>query len=235
MPEPQPAARLLYAEDDVNLGFITCDLLTGRGYHVTHCPDGAAALAAFDQGMFDLCLLDVMLPGADGFAVAQHIRRRNAHVPILFLSAKSLKEDRIAGLQTGADDYITKPFSFEELVLRIEVFLKRRTVGGPARPAEVRLGQYRFNADNLTLTGPAGAAVLTQKEAQLLALFSQRPGQVLRREDILQTLWGSDDYFLGRSLDVFISRLRKHLRHDPALQLRNVPRVGFVLNVAAAP
>lgn len=235
-PEP-PAPRLLYVEDDANLRFVTADNLAERGYAVTGCADAAAGLAAFQTQPFDLCLLDVMLPGPlDGFGLAQRIRAGNAQVPILFLSAKALKEDRVAGLRLGADDYITKPFSLEELDLRIRVFLRRR--GGPAAGAPagpVPLGCYWFSLPNLTLRGPAGAVQLTHKEAQLLALFAQHPNQVLRRGDILRQLWGDDDYFLGRSLDVFVSRLRKHLRHDPGLALRNVPRVGFCLQVAAAP
>ncbi|GAA4360815.1 response regulator transcription factor [Hymenobacter saemangeumensis] len=230
---PPRLARILYAEDDANLGFVTRDNLERRGYQLTHCLDGAEALAAFQGGEFDLCLLDVMLPGLDGFALARRIRELNAQVPILFLSARALGEDRITGLRTGADDYITKPFSLEELVLRMEVFLKRATVTAPASPAAHRLGSYTFNAANLTLSHASGSVRLTQKEGQLLTLFAQRPGQLLRREDILRQLWGTDDYFMGRSLDVFISRLRKHLRHDARLQLRNVNRVGFVLEVGA--
>ncbi|MGI4875342.1 MAG: response regulator transcription factor [Janthinobacterium lividum] len=219
-------ARILYAEDDANLGFVTRDNLERRGYHLTHCTDGAAALALFRQQPFDLCLLDVMLPGLDGLSLARAIRELNPQVPILFLSARALGDDRIAGLRTGADDYITKPFSLEEVVLRMEVFLKRTT-------ASPTLGTYRFDLPNLTLTHPSGNTRLTQKEGQLLALFVQHPGQLLRREDILRQLWGSDDYFLGRSLDVFVSRLRKHLRHDARVQLRNVNRVGFVLEISA--
>jgi DNA-binding response OmpR family regulator len=228
-PEASPA-RILYAEDDPNLGFVTRDNLERRGYHLTHCADGAVALATFEQQPFDLCLLDVMLPGLDGLALARRIRALSPQVPILFLSARALGEDRITGLRTGADDYITKPFSLEELVLRMEVFLKRTAGPAPLPPA---LGSFAFDLPNLTLRHAAGTTRLTQKEGQLLNLFVQRPGQLLRREEILRQLWGDDDYFLGRSLDVFISRLRKHLRHDARVQLRNVNRVGFVLEVSA--
>ena len=231
-PTPKAPARILYAEDDPNLGFVTRDNLERRGYFLTHCPDGAEALAAFRREPFDLCLLDVMLPGLDGLALAHCIRKLNPHVPILFLSARALGEDRIAGLRTGADDYITKPFSLEELVLRMEVFLKRAAGPPPAAaPPTGTLGSFAFDPHNLTLRHAAGTARLTQKEGQLLALFAQRPGQLLKREDILRQLWGDDDYFMGRSLDVFISRLRKHLRPDARVQLRNVNRVGFVLEV----
>jgi DNA-binding response OmpR family regulator len=226
------AARILYAEDDPNLGFVTRDNLERRGYQLTHCVDGAEALAAFRRQPFDLCLLDVMLPGLDGFALARCIRELNPQVPILFLSARALGEDRITGLRTGADDYITKPFSLEELTLRMEVFLKRAAGPLPAASPAPALGSYTFDPANLTLSHAAGTVRLTQKEGQLLALFARHPGQLLKREEILRQLWGDDDYFLGRSLDVFISRLRKHLRHDARLQLRNVNRVGFVLEVS---
>jgi DNA-binding response OmpR family regulator len=236
LPSPSPSAgrapaRILYAEDDPNLGFVTRDNLERRGYHLTHCADGAEALAAFRREAFDLCLLDVMLPGLDGFALARCIRELNPQVPILFLSARALGEDRITGLRTGADDYITKPFSLEELVLRMEVFLKRAAGAAPAASPASALGSYAFDPGNLTLSHASGSVRLTQKEGQLLALFARCPGQLLKREEILRQLWGHDDYFMGRSLDVFISRLRKHLRHDARVQLRNVNRVGFVLEV----
>jgi len=236
MPFARPQPHILYVEDDANLSFVTLDNLELRGYRVTHCADGAAAVTTFtaQPTAFDLCLLDVMLPQLDGFGLARHIRARNPHVPILFLSAKSLNEDRIIGFQTGADDYITKPFSMEELVLRIEVFLRRRAVEAPARPVH-RLGSYQFYPHDFRLLGPEGETRLTQKEGQLLAFFAQHLNQVLRREDILQALWGDDDYFLGRSLDVFVSRLRKYLHHDPALQLQTIHRVGFILRTEIEP
>jgi len=227
--------RVLYAEDDVNLSFVTRDNLEMRGYQLTCCADGEAALAAFASASpdapFDLCILDVMLPKVDGFTIARRIRAHDPHVPILFLSAKSMKEDRITGLKTGADDYITKPFSIEELALRMEVFLKRKHVLNLPQAGSFQLGSYTFHFDNLRLVGPTEAINLTLKEAQLLQLFCQRPNQVIKREDILQALWGEDDYFMGRSLDVFVSRLRKYLRHDDTLALENVHRVGFVMRM----
>ena len=229
MESPRP--RILYVEDDENLGFVTRDNLEMQGYQVTHCSDGNAAVVTFENQAFELCLLDVMLPKLDGFALARHIRERNPHVPILFLSAKSLKEDRIAGFRTGADDYITKPFSIEELVLRIEVFLKRNQVGSPPDPHRYALSQYDFDFTNLLLTSPAEQFRLTLKEGQLLRLFCLHPNQLLKREEILKALWGDDDYFTGRSLDVFVSRLRKYLRHDPRVGIENVHRVGFVMRV----
>ncbi len=223
--------RILYVEDDENLSFVTRDNLEMYGYQLTHCPDGAAALALFQPDSFDLCILDVMLPKLDGFAVARSIREQDPHIPIIFLSAKSMKEDRITGLKTGADDYITKPFSIEELVLRMEVFLKRNRVQAHQSKRTFQLGRYEFNFENLLLACPFEQSNLTLKEGQLLQLFSRHLNQLLKREEILKTLWGDDDYFMGRSLDVFVSRLRKYLRHDDNIRLENVHRVGFVMRV----
>lgn len=222
-------ASILLVEDDVNLGFVVKDNLQVNGFAVELCDDGEKGWHTFTQNAFDICVLDVMLPKKDGFELAREIRQRNELIPILFLTAKSLKEDRIAGFKTGADDYLTKPFSIEELALRIEVFLKRSRYL-PASDPRTAIGHYFFDHANLLLKSRSGNLTLTQKEADLLQLFCLHQGRVLRREDILLRIWGDDDYFLGRSLDVFISRLRKHLRHDPTVQLRNVPRVGFVLD-----
>lgn len=232
-----PAAQILYVEDDLNLGFVTKDNLEMHGYQLCHCTDGQAAWQAFARGHFDLCIIDVMLPGLDGFALAKRIREANHQVPIIFLTSKAQKEDRIAGLKIGGDDYLTKPFSIEELVLKIEVFLKRRKVEGQAAPRPeaqtvYRLGPYTFRYANLMLEQEGGPPQpLTQREAELLAFFCRQQGQVLRREEILNAIWGNDDYFNGRSLDVFISRLRKYLRNAPNIQLENIHRVGFRLNV----
>jgi DNA-binding response OmpR family regulator len=228
-------ANLLYVEDDESLSFVTRDNLELSDFAVTHCPDGPAALeliqgANFD---FDLCLQDVMLPGIDGFELARCIREKNQDVPILFLTAKSLKEDRLQGLRLGADDYITKPFSIEELILKIEVFLRRNRVR-PATPAfdPRRIGDYIFEIDKLQLqhkTEPARR--LTRREAELLQYLSTRRDQVSERGDILEKIWGENDYFLGRSLDVFISRLRKYLREDSRIKIENIHGVGFSLTV----
>lgn len=224
-------AHLLYVEDDASLGFVTRDNLEIQGYTVTHCFDGMSALDAAKIGHFDLCVLDVMLPEMDGFTLAQEIRRFNADIPIIFLTAKSLKEDKIKGLRIGADDYITKPFSIEELILKIEVFLRRRHIAVPAPVAHYRLGCYEFDYPNLLLTCNGQAETLTQREADLLKFFLDQPNQVVKRSDILEKLWGEDDYFLGRSLDVFISRLRKYLRHDESLKIENIHGVGFRFKV----
>ncbi|MDX1478133.1 MAG: response regulator transcription factor [Saprospiraceae bacterium] len=224
-------ARILYVEDDETLSYITKDHLELKGYEVVHFAKGKEALEAFKEHEFDLCILDVMLPEMDGFALAREIRKRDVQVPILFLTAKSLKEDRIEGLQLGADDYITKPFSMEELLLRIQVFLRRRNITDLSGEAIYTLGKFRFDYDNLTLTANGEDHTLTQREADLLKLFAEHPRRVLKRSDILLQIWGEDDYFLGRSLDVFVSRLRKYLKSDDKVTIENVHGVGFRFKV----
>ncbi|MEM9847292.1 MAG: response regulator transcription factor [Bacteroidota bacterium] len=220
-------AHLLYVEDDETLGFVTKDNLEIEGYQVTHCSDGKTALATVKSHDFDLCILDVMLPGIDGFEVAKNIRKKNQEVPILFLTAKSLKEDRIHGLKIGGDDYITKPFSIEELILKIEIFLRRKKITTSDEQEVFQLGDYEFDYDNLALSIANVEKRLTQREADLLKYLSEHKNRVLKRSEILTSIWGEDDYFLGRSLDVFISRLRKYLNQDNRLKIENVHGVGF--------
>ncbi len=220
-------AHLLYVEDDESLSFVTRDNLELQGYQVTYCKDGGQAMQAILNDRFDLCILDVMLPEVDGFTLAKEIRRMDTHVPILFLTAKSLKEDKIAGLKLGADDYITKPFSIEELILRIEVFLRRSGARQPLPSANLQIGRYEFDYPNLSLSCEGETYRLTQKEADLLKFLSENRNQVVKRSMILEQLWGEDDYFLGRSLDVFISRLRKYLRRDESIKIENIHSVGF--------
>ncbi len=224
-------AHLLYVEDDESLSFVTRDNLELKGYRITHCADGRQALDLIGKESFDLCILDVMLPEVDGFTIAKEIRKFNTEVPIIFLTAKSLKEDKIYGLRLGADDYLTKPFSIEELILKVEVFL-RRSKFVPAPASQVyRLGMFEFHYKNLTLSAADEERSLTQKEADLLRYFIENSNEVLKRNTILKSLWGDDDYFLGRSLDVFISRLRKYLKPDESLAIENIHGVGFRLKV----
>lgn len=225
--------RLLYVEDDESLRFVTQDNLEIAGYTVIGIADGAEAKKQINEGLeFDIAILDVMLPGVDGFAVAEAIRERDAEVPVLFLSAKSLKEDRLRGLRIGADDYLTKPFNIEELVLKVDIFLRRRHLA-ERPPEELTVGRFSVDMANLELTDNIEKGEprrLTQRELDLLALFARSPNRVLKRSDILIKIWGSDDYFLGRSMDVFISRLRKYLRADERVTIENVHGVGFRLN-----
>ena len=222
--------RILYAEDDPTLRFITKENLERKGYLVLECEDGKQGLECFKTQSPDLCILDVMMPGVDGFTLARRIRERDQNIPILFVTAKTMKEDRIEGLILGADDYIVKPFSVEELILKIEVFLRRSghstdTVSGNA----LAIGKLKLDIENLVLISPSGDQVLTHREAELLSFFIRNKNKLLSREFILESLWGENDYFLGRSLDVFISKLRKYLKADQSLRIENRHGIGFVL------
>lgn len=222
-------AHLFYVEDDESLSFVTRDNLEIAGYLVSHVSDGQEALDILKSGKkFDLYILDVMLPNIDGFTLAQEIRKRDEQTAIIFLSAKSMKQDRIHGLTLGADDYITKPFSIEELILKVEIFLRRTKYANLMRlSTPVKVGTYDFDHKNLDLALNGINETLTQREADLLKLLYENRNQVIRRSYILETLWGKDDYFLGRSLDVFVSRLRKFLCEDPNLKIENIHGVGF--------
>ncbi len=222
-------ATILLVEDDANLGFVVQDALKRKGYAVHLCRDGKEGLKYFNEHRYDLCVLDVMLPQKDGFSLAQDIRLTNAQVPIIFLTAKSQTDDRIAGFKAGGDDYLTKPFSHEELLLRIEAILRRTQDGDTPTPARdvFEIGSFTFDHRNLSLKHPDGDRKLTRKEADVLRLLCMHRDQVLPRELVLNMIWGDDTYFLGRSLDVFISRLRKYLRPEPRIHINNVHGVGF--------
>ncbi|MFM2393253.1 MAG: hypothetical protein RLZZ546_1235 [Bacteroidota bacterium] len=221
-------AKILYVEDDETLSFVTSDNLSLNGYEVIHCLDGETAIESFVKGSFDLCLLDVMLPKKDGFTLAAEIRKKNPEIPIIFLTAKSMKEDRIAGLKIGADDYITKPFSIEELILKIEIFLKRKFIN-MKQADKYTIGKLMFDYKNLSIIHGEAEKTLTQREADLLKLLIENKNNVIKREEILERVWGQNDYFLGRSMDVFISRLRKYLSDDEQLKIDNIHGVGFKL------
>ncbi|MEP2773006.1 MAG: response regulator transcription factor [Fulvivirga sp.] len=223
--------NILLAEDDPALGVVIKDNLQQNGYTVDLANDGNKAIDLFKSKTFDICLLDVMLPKKDGFAVAQSIRSHNQNVPILFLTAKSMEEDRITGFQSGGDDYITKPFSMKELTLRIEVFLKRSSSNNELLNKSYRIGSFHFDYQNLTLSNNDNTFQLTAKEALVLKYLCSNQGKVVKRNDILEAIWGTDDYFLGRSMDVFISRLRKYLKSDSSINIKNIHGVGFMLEI----
>jgi len=222
--------HILYVEDDETLSFVTKDNLELNEFKVTHAKDGKEAVQLFKKGTFDLCLVDVMLPELDGYSVAEEIRSRHSEIPIIFLTAKSLKEDKIHGLKIGADDYITKPFSIEELILKIKIFLKRKYVIGSQELPILKIGQYTLDHDNLRLSINDSSVQMTKKEADLLKLLITNKNKIVERSTILERLWGENDYFMGRSMDVFISRLRKYLKEDTAITLENIHGVGFRLN-----
>jgi DNA-binding response OmpR family regulator len=221
---------LLYVEDDVNLGFVTKDNLELAQFRVVHCTTGLDAWRCFEQHPFDLCILDVMLPQTDGFTLARQIRQIDDKIPLLFLSALADKDDRLQGLRLGADDYMTKPFSIEELILKINVFLRRsKPPVSTHTESEQSIGSYQFKFQNLTLEKDGHLQTLTHREAEVLHYLIARPNTLIRRDEILKAIWGDNDYFMGRSLDVFISRLRKRLGADSSIRIENLHGIGFRL------
>jgi len=227
---------ILLAEDDPNLSVLLKDFLTIVGYEVILGHDGRMALEQFSSDV-DLCVLDVMMPNKDGFTLAGEIKERNPEVPIIFLTAKTLQEDRLKGFKTGCDDYLTKPFSTEELHLRIQAILRRcerqRNMTAVLQESEViALGAYSFDHRNMQLRyGDETPVTLTRKESDLLHFLALNKNQLITREFVLKNVWGSDDYFIGRSMDVFITKLRKRLKRDEYLSITNVHGVGFRFEV----
>ncbi len=224
-------STILLVEDDMNLGFVIQDSLKMSGYKVVLATDGKQGLVKFNEGNFDLCILDVMLPQKDGFALAEDIRKVNAAVPIVFLTAKSMTEDRIRGFKAGADDYLTKPFSTEELLLRLEAILKRSKGTTITNKDKFSIGKFTFDYPNYLLSAPGEEQKLTKKEAEILKLLCAQMGDVIPRELVLNMIWGDDNYFNGRSLDVFLTKIRKYLKSDARVSIVNVHGVGFKLQV----
>jgi len=224
-------AKVLLAEDDLSLSFVIKDGLLDAGFEVTHCTDGEAAWQKFQKKDFDICLLDINMPVRDGFSLAKKIRQLSDVVPVIFLTAKSLEEDKIKGFQTGADDYITKPFSMKELIMRMDVFLRRTKKLQSDAAEEYQLGSLRFAYNELKIYSDATTTSLTQREADLLKFFVLHINKILKREELLLNVWGKDDYFLGRSMDVFITKLRKYLKPDPHVALETIHGVGFRLQI----
>jgi DNA-binding response OmpR family regulator len=222
--------RILLAEDDTALSFVIKDNLTEAGYDVTTSADGEAAWTEYQKKQFDLCLLDVNMPLRDGFSLAKKIRQQSDLIPILFITAKSLEEDKLKGFATGADDYITKPFNMQELIMRMEVFLRRTRPLQSDVKHDIQLGKLTFVYNELKLYDGETVISLTQKEADLLKFLAIHRNKILKREEVLRHVWGKDDYFLGRSMDVFITKLRKHFRADPSINIETIHGVGFRLN-----
>ena len=221
--------KILLCEDDENLGMLLREYLLAKGFVAELCADGEAGFKAFLKTKFDICVLDVMMPKKDGFTLAQEIRSANTDVPIIFLTAKTLKEDILEGFKLGADDYITKPFSMEELVFRIEAIL-RRTKGKKSRESTVyRLGQFTFDTQKQLLQIGEKQTKLTTKENELLALLCSHSNEILQRDFALKTIWIDDNYFNARSMDVYITKLRKHLKDDPQIEIINIHGKGYKL------
>lgn len=223
---------LLLVEDDPNLGMVLQEYLEIKGFEVVHCADGESALQTALQRPFTLGIFDIMLPRKDGFTLAREIREADQQLPIIFLTARGRVEDRIEGFQAGGDDYLTKPFSMEELMLRINAILKRMKSAAEAPRKETdlfQLGALSFDFKHRILTGPEGPQSLTTREAELLRLLAQNQGTVVRRDVALKMIWGDDSYYNARSMDVFISKLRKYLAPDERIRLMNVHGVGYKL------
>lgn len=224
--------KILLVEDDTSLGFIISDQLKSDGYDVTLCTDGAEGFQRFNQDTFHMCIFDVMMPKKDGFTLAKEVRSMNPDIPILFLTAKSNDEDKVEGFKSGGDDYLTKPFNVEELQLRVAALLRRVNIQTEPKEQDVyQLGDYTFDTVNYELKHENFEKVLTKKEAQILKILCKFLNQVVAREVVLNAVWGQDDYFVGRSLDVFITKLRKYLKEDERIQITNVHGIGFKLEV----
>lgn len=220
---------ILLCEDDENLGMLLREYLQAKGYRAELCADGDAGYKAFLKGKFDICVLDVMMPVKDGFTLAQEIRAANSDVPIIFLTAKTLKEDILEGFKIGADDYITKPFSMEELVFRIEAVL-RRVCGKKSKENTIyKIGRFQFDTQKQLLTIDGQQTKLTTKESELLSLLCAHANEILQRDFALKTIWIDDNYFNARSMDVYITKLRKHLKADDSIEIINIHGKGYKL------
>ena len=222
--------RILLCEDDENLGMLLREYLQAKGYDTELCPDGEAGYKSFLKNKYDLCVLDVMMPKKDGFTLAQEIRAANSEIPIIFLTAKTLKEDILEGFKIGADDYLTKPFSMEELTFRIEAIL-RRVKGKKNKESSIyKLGRFVFDTQKQLLTFDGEKQTkLTTKESELLGLLCAHANEILQRDFALNTIWIDDNYFNARSMDVYITKLRKHLKDDDSIEIINIHGKGYKL------
>jgi DNA-binding response OmpR family regulator len=223
--------KILLAEDDLNLGVLLVDYLESEGFDVKLCKDGELALRAFTNANYQLCLFDIMLPKMDGFQLLKEIKKINSSIPVIFITAKSLKEDKLLGYELGADDYITKPFDEEELLWKIKAIIRRFPNANLIDNGKIQIGKYSLDMKNQCLLLDGSNKRITQKECEVLEYLSRHKNTIVKREDILKDLWGENDYFLGRSLDVFITKIRKYLKDDEAIQIENVFAVGFILNI----
>jgi DNA-binding response OmpR family regulator len=223
--------RILLCEDEESLGMLVREYLQAKGYDAELFLDGEAGLQAFQTGSYDMCLLDVMMPKMDGFMLAREIRAISPDVPIIFLTAKNLKDDILEGFKLGADDYLTKPFSMDELVYRMEAILRRVKGKGQAKVSRYILGKIVFDTQRQSLIIGDKQTKLTTKESELLSLLCANVNQVLHRDVALKAIWTVDNYFNARSMDVYITKLRKHLREEPSVEITNVHGKGYRLIV----
>lgn len=221
--------KILLCEDDENLGMLLNEYLQTKGFETELCLDGEAGYKAFTNNSYDFCILDIMMPKKDGFSLAQDIRKLNSNVPILFLTAKTSKEDVLEGFKIGGDDYVTKPFSMEELLYRIEAILRRICVKKSRITNEYKLGKFTFDTQKQLLIIDGKVTKLTTKECELLTLLAQNANNILERNYALKTIWVEDNYFNARSMDVYITKLRKLLKDDPNVEIINIHGKGYKL------
>ncbi|MCL4141564.1 UNVERIFIED_CONTAM: hypothetical protein GTU68_044555 [Idotea baltica] len=228
---PTEIHKVLLVEDDANLGALLKEYLDFKGFNVTYCSDGELGLEAFNKDVFSICILDVMMPKMDGFTLAKNIRSKDKDTPILFLTAKSMKEDKIEGFKIGADDYMTKPFSMEELQLRMDAILRRIHKSKPANNGEpFQIGDFSFDYNQQILTTSGGEEKhLTTKECALLKMLCESMNDVMLRENALKAIWNEDSYFTARSMDVYITKLRKYLKSDTRIEIKNIHGKGYKL------
>ncbi len=225
--------KILLVEDDINLGFLLVDLLESNHYEVKLYRDGETGYKGFCASHFDFCILDIMLPRLDGFTLLERIKESDRSIPVIILSARSLKEDKIRGFRLGVDDYLTKPFDEEELLYRIKAILNRANGNHGARQVNpVKLGEYEFDQNNQTLRFGSRCQRLTLKESNILGILSDSINNLIKREEIMINVWGESDYYIGRSLDVFISKLRSYLKDDPNIRIITIPTVGYILEIS---
>ncbi len=223
--------KVLLVEDDQNLGFLMTEFLTSNGFAITLCQDGLTGLKTFSSRPFHFAILDVMLPEMDGFTLAKKIKEISPDLPVIFVTARSMKEDKIKGFNLGVDDYITKPFDEDELLCRIQAILNRLENRTKGKSEKIPVGIYSYDNDNQCLCLNGDCRRLTRRENEVIQLLIQNKGQIVKREMILKAVWENSDYFSGRSLDVYISKLRKYLQEDPSIVIENIPKVGFLLQV----
>ena len=223
--------HILLCEDEESLGMLVRDYLQAKGYDAELYLDGEAGYKAFVKGEYDMCLLDVMMPKMDGFTLARELRMINSEVPIMFLTAKNLKDDILEGFKLGADDYLTKPFSMDELVYRMEAILRRVKARNKQMAVRYQLGRFVFDTQRQLLTIGDKSTKLTTKESELLTMLCTHMNDVLERDLALKTIWIDDNYFNARSMDVYITKLRKHLKDDPNVEINNVHGKGYRLVV----
>lgn len=225
--------QILLVEDDPNLGFLLVDYLESKGFDVELCKDGELGLSAFKEKQFDFCVLDVMLPKLDGFELAKAIKELDQETPILMLTARTIDEDKIRGFNIGVDDYVTKPFNEVELVCRIKAILCRvnKVVTAVELNQDIyKIGSYSFIHKDRALACKLEQRRLTRTETDILLVLCRSKNSIVSRKELMEQVWGEDDYFVGRSLDVFISKIRKYLLHDPSVNIETIPKLGLVLN-----